>query len=335
MKILYYYKEEWEKDYVSSKLQEHEIMFVQGALDDASIPATDAEVLSVFVNSPVSRETIGKFPNLKLIATRSTGYDHIDMAAVAERGIQVASVPSYGENTVAEFAFALLLNVSRRVAEAYERIARTGSFSQDNLRGFDLEAKTLGVVGTGHIGAHVIKIAKGFGMEVLAYDVRQDDALAHTLGFRYVTLDELLGSSDVITLHAPYNEHTHHLLNRDAFAKVKKGAYLINTARGGLVETEALVWALQGGIIAGAGLDVLEEEGVMGDEFELLHQSHPKLEELQTVLANHYFIDHPRVIVTPHIAFNTTEAITRILDTTITNIQTFASGSLNNIVKPH
>ena len=332
MKILYYYSEEWEKEYVQGKLSGQEITFVQGRVQDTAPTNADVEVLSIFVNSAVTKETIAALPALKLIVTRSTGYDHIDRAAAKERGVQIASVPTYGENTVAEFAFALLLALSRRIYDSYERIVRTGSFSQENLRGFDLKGKTIGVVGTGHIGLNSIRIAGGFGMKVVAFDVHQNADAARDLNFTYVTFDELLAQSDVITIHVPYNEHTHHMINRESIQKIKKGAFLINTARGGLIETGALVEALEKGIIAGAGLDVLEEEGYLADELSLLNDPHPKVEDLKAMLANHYFIDHPHVIVTPHNAFNTTEAITRILDTTIGNITAFSSGTPTNIV---
>ena len=208
----------------------------------------------------------------------------------------------------------------------------TGTFSHDNLRGFDLAGKTIGVVGCGHIGVHVIRMANGFGMKVLGFDAHQDAELAQKLNFTYVPLDELLATSDIITIHVPYNAHTHHLINRENIAKMKKGVYLVNTARGAVVETEALVEAIKNGIIAGAALDVLEEEGDMNDELSLLTSPHPKESELKTVLENHYLINHPRVIVTPHVAFNTDEAILRILDTTIENLKNFSSNSPSNIV---
>ena len=332
MKILYYYNEEWEKDYINQKLTGQEITFVQGRVQDTAPTSADAEVLCVFVNSVVSRETIAALPALKLIAARSTGFDNIDKVAAKERNVQISYVPTYGENTVAEFAFALLLALSRRIYDSYERIVRTGSFSQENLRGFDLKGKTIGVVGTGHIGQNSIRIAGGFGMKIIASDVHQNADMACDLNFSYVTFDELLAQSDIITLHAPYNEHTHHMINRENIQKIKKGAFLINTARGGLIETAALVEALEQGIVAGAGLDVLEEEGYLADELTLLNDPHPKVEDLKALLANHYFIDHPRVIVTPHNAFNTTEAITRILDTTIGNIIAFGSGAPTNLI---
>jgi D-lactate dehydrogenase len=320
MKLVYIAKEAWEENYFKEKLPEVEV-----------VPAGDAsaEALCVFVDHPVGAADMARYPNLKLIATRSTGYDHIDLAEATRRGITVATVPSYGVNTVAEFAFALILALSRRVADARARVA-AGSFSQEGLQGFDLAGKTLGVVGCGRIGVHTATIGKGFGMEVLVYDPTHDEALAQKIGFAYADLPDLLSRADIVSLHAPYNEHTHHLINRDTIKQMKRGAYLINTARGALVETEALVEALKSGALAGAGLDVLEEEGDMHDEAKLLAQPHPKEEELRVVLENHYLMSHPRVIVTPHVAFDTEEAVRRILDTTIENVAAFMRGEPQN-----
>lgn len=341
MKIHYFSGEAWELEYVQGKLAlpsgsgqaGQNVVFHEGSLANyPELQDPEAEVLCNFIESKIGEAEFERFPNLKLVATRSTGYDHIDLAAAAKRGIKVANVPFYGENTVAEFAFALILALSRKVIDADEQVRNTGTFSQANLRGFDLSGKTLGVVGTGHIGQHAIRMGNGFAMRVLGFDLHQDMALASTLKFTYATLPELLAQSDIVTIHVPYNAHTHHLINREAFALVKKGAYLINTARGAVVETEALVEALKSGIIAGAGLDVLEEEGELNDEVALLTAPHPAEESLRTALENHYLINHPRVIVTPHVAFDTTEAVTRIIDTTIANIAAFSAGTPQNIV---
>jgi len=314
MKLIYFAKEEWEIDYVKQRLPGVELV-VEGD--------TDAEAISVFVNHPVDAAEMDKYPKLKLIATRSTGVDHIDAEEAKKRGIAVASVPGYGAPTVAEFAFALVLALSRKVCDAHKQVTETGSFSQNGLTGFDLAGKTMGIVGVGSIGQHTARIAKGFGMQVLVSDAFKNDALAKEIGFMYAELPELLGASDIISLHVPYMKETHHLINTGNIGQIKKGAYLINTARGAVVETAALVKALEDGVLAGAGLDVLEEEGDMQDEMHLLSGLHPKEEELKVVLENHYLIDHPRVIITPHIAFDTREAIERILDTTVENISTF------------
>ncbi|MFH1402167.1 MAG: NAD(P)-dependent oxidoreductase, partial [Patescibacteria group bacterium] len=291
-----------------------------------------AEILSVFVGSQITAEDLDRFPKLKLIATRSTGFDHIDVEDARRRNIAVSNVPDYGSKTVAEFAFALMLVLSRKIFLAYEQILRKGSFSKEGLRGFDLAGKTLGVIGTGKIGKHLIKIAKGFDMEVVAFDVHADEDYAEKMGFKYVDFDELLSSSDIISLHIPYNSGTHHIINKNNISKIKKGAMIINTSRGGVIETEALVDALTKGIVAGAGLDVLEAEIYMGNELALLRQEKSAQKDIETVLNNQYLIDNPNVIITPHNAFNTQEAVERIFDTTIKNIKFFANGDAKNVL---
>ena len=331
MKILYTYKTEEEKVEMEKNLAGHEVTFHKGSLQDGQWDGEGIECLCVFVTSHVGKDEMEKCPALKLIATRSTGYDHIDTAVAKERGISVATVPFYGENTVAEFAFALLLTISRKVSASIAR-TKSGSFSSEGLDGFDLKGKTIGVIGTGSIGKNVIQIAKGFGMNVIAFDLHRDDAFSNKIGFEYQTLEDVLAHSDVLSLHLPENEHTRHIINKDKIAMMKRGVYIINTARGGLIDTEALVWGLKEGIIAGAGLDVLSEEGNVDDEMRLLGETHPNEEQMKTLLLNHYLLEHPAVVVTPHTAFNTKEAIQRILDVTVSNIQSFSSGTPVNIL---
>lgn len=314
------------------KLAGETLTFHEGAFSaypDLTDPSV--EVLCTFIESPIGEKELNRFPAVKLIATRSTGFDHIDLAVAKARGITVVNVPSYGENTVAEFAFALLLSLSRRIPEAQSRVIH-GTFSPNDLRGFDLEGKTMGIVGCGRIGLHAIRMAQGFGMKVIGFDAYPDEERARAYNFTYTPLNELLASADVISIHVPYNAHTHHLINKENIGLIKKGAYLINTARGAVVETEALIEALRNETLAGAGLDVLEEEGDLADETKLLTAPHPNEALLKTTLENHYLITHPRVIVTPHLAFNTTEALKRILNTTVENIQHFANGTPTNTV---
>lgn len=336
MKLIYIAQEDWEQDYLKDKLAAAgwEVGFRVTSDADALSGDQEAEALSIFITEHIGAAEMDNFPKLKLIATRSTGFDHIDLAEAQKRGITVCTVPSYGVHTVAEFAFALILTLSRRVYDAYDRVRESGSFSQKGLRGFDLLGKTIGVVGTGHIGVYAIKMAKGFAMNVLAFDPFQKEGLDKELGFTYVPLNELLNKSDIVTLHVPYNPHTHHLINKDNIHEFKKGAYLINTARGAVVDTEALVGGLMDKTLAGAGLDVLEEEGDMQDEARLFSLPHPQEEELKTMLANHYLIDHPRVIITGHIAFDTQEAVERILDTNVENLVTFIKGNPQNVLEP-
>lgn len=296
-----------------------EVGIVSGTLDAAHLPAdVDFDIAAVFMDSAVDATTITALPNLKFITTMSTGFDHIDLATAAARLIPVSSVPGYGENTVAEFAFALLLALSRKIREASARVQTEHRFETGGLRGFDLAGKTIGVIGTGRIGKHAVRMAKGFGMNVIAYDVYHDDAFAKEMGFPYVALEELLAQSDVITVHTPYMPSTHHLINSANIGLVKKGAILINTARGAIVETAALTAALKSGQLGGAGLDVLEEEVAL------------KAGKADT---DSELIQLPNVIVTPHNAFNTKEAFFRILDTTIENIVAFTKGAPTNLIK--
>ncbi|MDD4931141.1 MAG: hydroxyacid dehydrogenase [Candidatus Colwellbacteria bacterium] len=334
MKIAFFETEPWEEEYLQSKLQGHELSFSAERIDSEHMPeAKDYDSISVFTNCRVDRAIIESLPNLKFVTTRSTGYDHIDLNALSEKNIPSYSVPSYGENTVAEFAFGLLLTISRKISISYDRIKEDGSFDLDGLQGFDLMGKTIGVVGTGRIGRHSVKIAKGFGMDVIAYDAMPNPAFETELGFKYVSLEELLGRSDVITIHVPELPSTRHLINMSNISLIKKGAILINTARGSIVETAALVKALNDGILGGAGLDVFEEEIPTKDEREFLTTGKTQGHDLLTVLQNHLLIDMPNVIITPHNAFNTREALQRILDTTIENIEGFASGSVKNLIK--
>lgn len=331
-KIAFFELEEWEKDYIRNALPDVELNLSSDKLTiENAGDASDCECIAVFIYSKVSKEIIDKLPNLKLITTMSTGFDHIDIDACTGRGISVCNVPVYGANTVAEHTFALILALSRKLVDSVDR-TKKGDFTLDGLRGFDIKGKTLGVIGCGNIGRHVIKIAKGFDMDVIVFDVHKDEQKAKEMGFRYVEFDELLSDSDIITIHAPYNEHTHHMINKDNISKIKKGAYLINTSRGGLIETEALSNALKEGILAGAGLDVLEEECTIKEEKELLSHEFMKTCDLTTVLENHMLMQMENVIITPHNAFNSKEALTRILDTTIENIKACMKGEYINKV---
>lgn len=300
--------------------------FLPGPLcEDTVQQAITADVVSVFVKSTVTAAVLEALPNVKLVTTRSTGYDHIDIAAATAHGVKVANVPAYGPHTVAEFAFALMLTLSRKVYQAYDRLRRDGRYSTAQLGGFELFNKTLGVVGTGRIGRNVIAIAKGFGMQVVAFDTKTDEAFAQQAGFTYLPLPELLERSDIVTLHVPYLPATHHLINAEMFSHIKKGSYLINTSRGEVVDTAAMVAALDNGTLAGAGLDVLEGERDLKEEWEL--RGHPfRPADMQTLASDHKLIDRDNVIVTPHIAFETTEAMHEIMRVTAQTITHFATG---------
>lgn len=333
MKIVVVEVEPWESRTFETLGEEHELVFSQTPLDHGPPKEriADAEVLSTFIYSALDRRRLERFERLRLIATRSTGFDHIDVDYCRERGIQVSNVPTYGENTVAEHVFAVLLAISHHLVEAVDR-TRRGDFSQVGLQGFDLRGKTLGIVGTGNIGRHTAMIANGFGMTVVAFDVKPDEAAARDIGFRYAELDEVLGQSDVVSLHVPGNEKTRHLISWNEFEAMKDGAILVNTSRGGVVDIRALLNALSSGKIAAAGLDVLPEEPVIREEAELLRSAFNREHDLETLLADHILLRLRNVIITPHSAFNTREAVQRILDTTRQNIEAFLAGEPQNRV---
>jgi D-lactate dehydrogenase len=300
-------------------------------IEQAQAVADRAEILSVFVNSRVPKELIEALPNLKLICTRSTGFDHIDWAFAKERGISVCNVPTYGANTVAEHTFAMILALSRNLHKAYVRTS-SGDMNMDGLTGFDLQGKTIGVVGTGNIGLHVIRIANGFGMRVLGSDPFPNYTMSELLNFEYVSLDELLWRSDIVTLHAPLVDANKHMIGSQNIHKMKPGALLINTARGGLVDTEALLDALDKGILKGAGLDVIEGEEIFSEEAQLLRPGSMSAEDLRMALRNLTLLRRPDLVITPHMAFDSVEAVERILKTTIENIRAFQAGSPKNLV---
>jgi len=293
----------------------------------------NAEVLCGFITSKFSKEILEKLPNLKFIATMSTGFDHIDLDYCKSRNIKVSNVPYYGENTVAEHAFALILALSRKIVSGANK-TKDGDFSFYRLRGFDLKDKTIGIIGLGNIGKHVAKMAKGFDMKIIAQDPYKDLKFAKKYDIKYYSLNSLLKRSDVITLHVPHMKSTHHLINKENIKFIKKGAILINTARGGLIETEALLWALERDLLKGVGLDVLEEEALLKNTDEMLikqlHKNKLTEEQIKILLEDHVLIDYDNVIVTPHNAFNSEEALLRILNTTIINIRSYCRKKIRN-----
>ncbi len=332
MKIVVFELESWERTAFEELAEEHELVTTEEPLSAENAGEyAGADVISTFIYSDLDRETLSKLEGLKLISTRSTGVDHIDHGYCEERDIRIANVPSYGENTVAEHVFGLLLLISHNLWNAVDR-TRKGDFSLQGLRGFDLRGKTIGVVGTGAIGRHVVEIAQGFGMTVIAHDIQPDEDFARERGFEYLSLDDLLERSDVVTLHVPATEETKGLIGPDQFGRIKRGAVLINTARGAVVDVHALLRALADGRVRAAGLDVLPEEPVIREEAELLRSVFQKEHDLETLLADHVLLRMRNVFITPHSAFDTTEAVNRILETTVENIAAFCKGEERNLV---
>lgn len=293
----------------------------------------DTEVLSVFVSSTVTREIIEQLPRLRLIACRSTGFNNIDLKATAERDITVVNVPTYGESTVAEYTFTLMLALTRKLPAS---LVTNADVDLTKLVGSDLHEKTLGVIGTGHIGQHVIEIARGFSMRILAFDAFPREGLDKELGFEYCSLEDVLSKSDFVTLHTPYLPSTHHLMNDERLELMKPGAVLINTARGELVDTKALLEVLQSGHLGGAALDVVEGEALFhpAEEMALLRSNASSNELYEHSVEISLLHKMPNVILTPHNAFNTVEAVGRINGTTVQNIVDYWYGNTPNRVKP-
>ena len=293
-------------------------------LDTAALAQGHA-VVCAFINDDLSAPVLECLAEggTQLIALRSAGYNHVDLHAAQQLGLTVVRVPAYSPHAVAEHAVALVLALNRRLHRAYNR-TREGDFSLHGLTGFDLVGKRVGVVGTGQIGEVFARIMAGFGCALLAYDPYPNPAV-EALGGRYVPLDELLAESDIVSLHCPLNDGTRYLVNSHSLQRMKHGAMLINTGRGALVETPALIEALKSGQLGYLGLDVYEEEA------NLFFQERSDLPLQDDVLAR--LLTFPNVIVTAHQAFLTREALAAIARTTLDNISAWASGAPVNRVE--
>ncbi|MGC8101677.1 2-hydroxyacid dehydrogenase [Metapseudomonas otitidis] len=293
-------------------------------LDTAALAQGHA-VVCAFINDDLSAPVLECLAEggTQLIALRSAGYNHVDLHAAQQLGLTVVRVPAYSPHAVAEHAVALVLALNRRLHRAYNR-TREGDFSLHGLTGFDLVGKRVGVVGTGQIGEVFARIMAGFGCALLAYDPYPNPAV-EALGGRYVPLDELLAESDIVSLHCPLNDGTRYLVNSHSLQRMKRGAMLINTGRGALVETPALIEALKSGQLGYLGLDVYEEEA------NLFFEDRSDLPLQDDVLAR--LLTFPNVIVTAHQAFLTREALAAIARTTLDNIGAWASGAPVNRVE--
>lgn len=329
MKILFYDVRNFELEYLLERVPAGiEPCFFKTPLNESTYVDEknfDTEALSVFVSSWLDEEVLSGFKNLKFIFLRSVGYSHVDLKYCKEHNISVFNTPNYGNSTVAEYVFALLLTLSKNIVQAKESIF-TGEIDQDDLMGIELHSKTIGVIGAGSIGRKVINIADAFGMKVLVYDPVPRGA------YNFVDLDTLLKESDIVSVNCPLNDTTRHMINYETLSKMKKEAFLINTARGEIVNTKDLYTALVGKKIKGAALDVIECEEVLCATYAkcLEHESLRK-----NCLKKFFFIQKllqlPQVLITPHIAYDTKEAQQRILDITLSNIN--SSFNINSGVK--
>ena len=282
---------------------------------DTAALAGDATTVCTFVNDTLDRPTLTVLAaqGVKLVALRCAGFNQIDLPAARDLGIAVARVPGYSPHAIAEHATALILSLDRKIHRAWARV-REGNFALDGLLGFDLHGRTVGVVGTGQIGLTMAGIMRGFGCEVLAFDPAPSPALA-SLGGTYVELDTLLARADIVTLHCPLTPATRHLIDAAAIARMKHGVMLINTSRGAVIDTQAVINGLKSGRIGYLGLDVYEEEGDLF--FEDLSD--------QTIQDDVFarLLTFPNVLITGHQAFFTSDAMSAIAATTIANISSF------------
>jgi D-lactate dehydrogenase len=293
--------------YYDGRLDRHTVLFARGYA-----------ALCGFVNDVVDAETIEilKAGGVELIALRCAGYNNVDLEA-AYGNVHVVRVPEYSPHAVAEHSVGLMLALNRKTHKAYYRV-RDGNFSINGLLGFDMKGKTAGVIGTGKIGKCIISILKGFAMDIIASDPYPDETFAARAGIRYVPIDELYRLSDIITLHCPLTPQTHHMIDKSAINRMKDGVMIINTGRGKLIKTGALIEGLKSGKIGSAGLDVYEEEsGYFFEDFSMSMISDDVLARLLTF---------PNVIITSHQGFFTTEALANIANTTLGNVQEFFNG---------
>lgn len=329
MKVAVFSAKPYEREYLDkfNTDNKHELIYFEASLNaDTANLAEGFEAVCVFVSDKIDKETIEKLAKrgVKLIDLRSAGFNNVDIGAAAEQHIKVLRVPAYSPQAVAEHAVALILTLNRKTHKAYNRV-REGNFSVINLMGFNLYQKTVGIVGTGKIGAAFCQIMQGFGCKVIAYDIKESEVLKQK-GIEYKSFDELLSESDIISLHCPLTPDTHHLFNRVAFANMKKGAMLINTSRGGLLNTSHAIEALKSGQLGYLGIDVYEQEENLF--FKDLSESLIPDDLIERLMSFH------NVLITPHQGFFTKEALDQIAITTIKNFTDFESGlPLENEVK--
>jgi D-lactate dehydrogenase len=298
----------------------HELAYFEPRLTEETAPlAAGSGAVCAFVNDHLDAPTLAKLhaEGVRVLALRSAGFNHVDLDAAGRLGLAVVRVPEYSPYAVAEHAVALLMTLNRKTHRAFARV-REANFSLEGLVGVDIHGKTVGVVGTGRIGAVMLRIMHGFGCRLLAWDIAPNEELSLSLGVRYVDLAELFGESDIISLHVPLTPETRHLIDAAALAQMKASVLIVNTGRGALIDTRALVAALKRGEIGGAGLDVYEEEeGVFFTDL-----SDKVLQD--DVLAR--LLTFPNIIVTSHQGFLTREALAAIAGTTLANVQAFERG---------
>ncbi|MBC2607965.1 2-hydroxyacid dehydrogenase [Pelagicoccus albus] len=328
MKIAFFSSKRYDEKYFKAANQsQHELVFFETKLAERSVSlAEGATAVCVFVNDHVDRPTLEGLARLgvKYVALRCAGFNNVDLEAAENLGLKVVRVPAYSPHAVAEHTLALLLTLNRRIHRSYNRV-REGNFALDGLVGFDLHGLTVGIIGTGKIGSIVASLFQGFGCQVICHDKFENESLI-LAGASYVDLETIFSQSDVISLHCPLMESTHHLIDAASISKMKKGVTIVNTSRGGLIDTAAVIGGLKNGHIGNLAIDVYEEEDSMffEDQSALVMQD--------DVFAR--LLTFPNVLVTGHQAFFTDTALTQIASVTLQNLNDLAAdGSCKNEVK--
>jgi D-lactate dehydrogenase len=321
MKIAFFSTQPYDRQYFDKYNQNHQLVYFDVSLQSDTVElASGSDAICVFVNDQVKDTVVHKMEQLgiKLLLLRCAGFNNVDIAAAKAAGIKVARVPEYSPYAVAEHTVALILTLNRKTHKAYNRV-RDGNFSLVNLLGFDLHGKTVGVVGMGKIGQCFAKNMLGFGCKVLAFDLISNPELENA-DLKFVTLEELFSSSDIISLHCPLNEKTRHLINKDSIKKMKTGVMIVNTGRGALIDTSAVIEGLKSGHIGNLALDVYEQE----DKLFFRDLSADIITDDQIMR----LMSFPNVLITAHQAFFTDEALTKIAQVTFQNIADYAAGRL-------
>lgn len=324
MKIAFYSSHKFEHNSIEkTNKNKHELVFIEETLSEKSIPlALGCEAICIFVNDKTDALTLKKLHKIgvKYIALRSAGFNHVDLTEAKKLGIKVARVPEYSPFSVAEHAIALMLAMNRKLVHAHNRINEL-NFSLDGLVGFDMNGKTAGILGTGKIGQQIAKILHGFGCKILAYDAEENESLKTSYGVDYVSLNTLFSKADIISLHLPLSSETEHIIDEKSIRLMKKGVMLINTSRGGLVNTVDVIQGIKSEKIGYFGMDVYEDEG------GLFFEDHS-----QTILQDDVFarlMSFQNVLITSHQAFLTETSLKNIADTTIYNIDCFENNTLS------
>lgn len=330
MKVIFFGLTKEEKNYFETNLSKDIVgYFLIESFDSDYNPddeTKDAEAISVFVNGKIDAQLLEKFPNLKYIFTRSVGFDHIDINYCNLKNIKIYTAKHYGDNTIAEYTFAILLSAIRHIPSAISDV-KAGQVKQSKYRGLELFGKTLGIIGLGSIGKQVARIAKAFSMNVVYHDVSPDSE------HKFVTLDELFKKSDIITLHVPYLPQTAHIINAYAFSLMKDGVVIVNTARGELIDIDSLIENLNNEKVSYVASDVLECENILHGNYKKdFCLSCVDTHCLQKFFLNNKLMNTENVVITPHIAYNTNEAVKRISEITLKNIKNAQHGILDNVV---